>query len=77
MRALSVATKSVTAWYSRDDLPGKGLWCNSPRSTATRVLPSLLRERQVMTLDEGASGFGGNAEAFGHVSVGELFGRHD
>jgi hypothetical protein len=72
-----VATISVTAWYPRDNLPGKGLWCNSPRSTATTVLPSLLRERQAMTLDEGASGFGGYAEAFGDLSVGELFGRHD
>jgi hypothetical protein len=42
---IGVATTSVTAWYPCDDLPGKGLWCNSPRSTATRVLPSLLRER--------------------------------
>ena len=35
------------------------------------------RARQAMTLDEGASGFGGYAKAFGHLSVGELFGRHD
>jgi hypothetical protein len=32
------------------------------------------RAWQAMTLDEGASGFGGYVEAFGHLSVGELFG---
>jgi hypothetical protein len=35
------------------------------------------RARRAMTLDEGASGFGGYAEAFGDLSVGKLFGRHD
>ena len=35
------------------------------------------RARQAVALDEGASGFGRDAEAFGDLSVGELFGRHD
>ena len=35
------------------------------------------RARQAVALDEGASGFGRDTEAFGDLSVGELFGRHD
>jgi hypothetical protein len=30
-----------------------------------------------MALDDGAGGFGGDAEAFGDLSVGEVFDRHD
>jgi len=30
-----------------------------------------------MVLDDGASSFGGDAEAFSDLSVSELFGRHD
>jgi hypothetical protein len=35
------------------------------------------RARQAMALDDGASSFGGDAEAFGDLSVSELFGSHD
>ena len=36
-----------------------------------------LLARQAVALDDGARGFGGDVEAFGDLSVGELFGRHD
>ena len=32
---------------------------------------------RAMALDDGARGLGGDAEAFGDLSVAELFGRHD
>ena len=35
------------------------------------------RARQAMAPDDGARGFGRDAEAFGDLSVGELFDRHD
>jgi len=35
------------------------------------------RARQAVALDDGARGFGRDAEAFGDLSVGELFDRHD
>jgi hypothetical protein len=30
-----------------------------------------------MALDDGPRGFGGDAEAFSDLGVGELFGKHD
>ena len=35
------------------------------------------RSRHAMALDDGAGGFSGDAEAFGDLSVGEVFDRHD
>jgi hypothetical protein len=35
------------------------------------------RARQAMALDDGARGFGRDAEAFGDLHVGELLDRHD
>jgi hypothetical protein len=35
------------------------------------------RTREAMALDDGARGFGGDAEALGNLGVGKLLDRHD